>query len=171
MYKHIIICRVTCTKNETGKTTQKFRNMTIWSLIFDFCIQWSILWFTKWLKTEISLCGTLNTENGLNKFRTIVSEVSSFVGNPVYRHPGKCRVKGYLIIPCTFLPEEQTIQASIYFSLLWPLMGAKDVNFDYFFFLFATLHVILIKLYFRKYFSDLYSGYKLNSIVDINWTL
>ena len=50
MYKHIIICRVTCTKNETGKTTQKFRNMTIWSLIFDFCIQWSIFMVYKMIK-------------------------------------------------------------------------------------------------------------------------
>ena len=28
------------TKDETVKTTQNFRNMAIWTLVFGFCIQW-----------------------------------------------------------------------------------------------------------------------------------
>ena len=43
---------------------------------------WKFWLFTKWLTTVINQFWL--TRNGLRKFRTIVSEVSSFVGNPVY---------------------------------------------------------------------------------------
>ena len=76
------------TKDETVKTTQNSKNMTIWSLIFCFCIQLSILmvfWKIKHRnKPVLAYKDPYMQEIGLNKFRTIFSEVSSFMGNPVY---------------------------------------------------------------------------------------
>ena len=61
--------------------------MRIWSLIFGFCIQLSILMVSNWLskrnKPVLASKEPWMQENGLNKFRTIVSEVTSFVGDPV----------------------------------------------------------------------------------------
>ena len=64
--------------------TPKIWRFEAWFLVSAF---W---WFTKWLSTEISqIWPTIYKEpwmqeNGLNKFRTNVSEVSSLVGNPVH---------------------------------------------------------------------------------------
>ena len=65
--------------------------MTIWSLIFGFCIQSSILIVNQIIKhSNMPVLGYKKLgmkKNGLKKFRTIASEVSSFVGNPVSHSP------------------------------------------------------------------------------------
>ena len=75
-------------KDETVKTTQNSKNMTIWRLILGFCNQLSnfmVYWMIKhWNKPVLVYKEPYMQENGLNKFRTIVFEISSFVGNPVY---------------------------------------------------------------------------------------
>ena len=72
------------TKDETVKTTQKSWNMTIWSLMFGSWIQSSILMvYLSSTETVLVYKEPWMQENGLNRFRTIVSKVSSFVGNPV----------------------------------------------------------------------------------------
>ena len=62
--------------------------MTILGLVFGFCIQWSILVVYLIVKHRnkpvLIYKEPWMQENKLNKFRTIVSEVLSFVGNPVY---------------------------------------------------------------------------------------
>ena len=57
--------------------------MTILSLIFGFCIQLKILIVYKMIKHGHKPV-LANKKRTTRKFRTIVSEVSSFVGNPVY---------------------------------------------------------------------------------------
>ena len=47
------------------KTTQNFKNMTIWSLLFGFCLNALLWWFTKWLRAEINsfcLSGTMSAK-------------------------------------------------------------------------------------------------------------
>ena len=65
------------TKDETVKTTQNFRNMTIWRLIFGFCIKLSILMIHKMIKHRqkpmLAYKEPWMQENGLNKFLTIFS--------------------------------------------------------------------------------------------------
>ena len=63
----------------------------MWSSIFSFCIQLSILMvYTMIQHRNMPVFVFKNPEmqeNRLNKFSTIVSEVSFFVGNPViYLH-------------------------------------------------------------------------------------
>ena len=64
--------------------------MTDWSLMFGFCIQLNILNFNQMIKQRnkefLASKETWMQENGLDKFRTIVSEVSSFVGSLVHAH-------------------------------------------------------------------------------------
>ena len=61
--------------------------MTIWGLIFVFCVQWNNLMVSEMIKHRnkpiLANKETWMLESGLNKFRTIVSEVSSSMGNPV----------------------------------------------------------------------------------------
>ena len=61
--------------------------MTIWGLIFVFCVQWNNLMVSEMIKHRnkpiLAYKETWMQESGLNKFRTIVSEVSSSMGNPV----------------------------------------------------------------------------------------
>ena len=80
------------------KDDPKLKNMKILILIFDFCIQWCIL-MVYWMinrnnldldNKELSIQG-----NGRSKFRTIFSEVSSFVGNPVPGNPTPCTAVQY----------------------------------------------------------------------------
>ena len=88
------------TKNETVKTTENSINMTIWSLIFGFCIQFCILMVYEMIKhmyypifcqqqdtiglfADFLLCFTLCRYQGCNA-RKVISEV--------YTHLLYCRV-------------------------------------------------------------------------------
>ena len=73
--------RVTCTSDETVKTTQI--KLEAWFSVsaFKFISQF---WPTRFLWMQ---------ENGLDKFSTIVSEVSAFVGNPLYQNEMKVAKK------------------------------------------------------------------------------
>ena len=83
-------CRATGlpTKDETTKVTENSKDMTIWSLNFEVGIQLSILMvylMIKHLNKPVLANKELwMQENGLNKIRTIVYEVSSSAGNSVY---------------------------------------------------------------------------------------
>ncbi len=78
------------TKDETVKTTQNYKNITIWSFLFGFCTQLGTLivnlMINHWNKSVSVYKKPWKQGNWLNnnKFRTNVYEVSSFVGNPVY---------------------------------------------------------------------------------------
>ena len=78
------------TTDETVKTTQKLKNIPIWSLFFGCCIQLNSLMVYKMIKhrnkTVLAYKAPWIQENGLNQFRTNVSEVSFFVDNPVHEH-------------------------------------------------------------------------------------
>ena len=69
------------TKDETVKTTQNYKNMTIWSLIFGFCIQLSIL--IKHRNKPVLVYKPWLQETRLIKFRTSIFEVSSLASNSV----------------------------------------------------------------------------------------
>ena len=75
------------TKDETVKATQNSKNMTIWCVIFDFCIQFCILMVYGMINHRYTVLAEKEPwmqENWLYKFHSIVSEVSFFVGNPVH---------------------------------------------------------------------------------------
>ena len=69
------------------KATQNSKNMTIWCVIFDFCIQFCILMVYGMINHRYTVLAEKEPwmqENWLYKFHSIVSEVSFFVGNPVH---------------------------------------------------------------------------------------
>ena len=73
--------------DETVKTTQNSKNVTIWSFIFVFCIQLNNLIVYLMVKHRnmpvLAYKEPWMQENGQNKFRTIVSEVLFIVGKNV----------------------------------------------------------------------------------------
>ena len=79
--------------------TQKIWQFKALFLVHGFNIEFK--WFTKWSSTEqkpvLAYKEPWMQENGLNKFRTIVCKVSSFVGNPEH-HSLHC----YGLIGCIF---------------------------------------------------------------------
>ena len=64
------------------------QRMRLLGFIFGFCIQLSMMvlyyMFKQWNKPVLTSKEPWIQENGFNKFRTLVSEVSSFVANLVY---------------------------------------------------------------------------------------
>ena len=77
------------TKDETIKTTKNNKNLMIWNLILVSAFNFVFWWFMGWLRYNLVLAYKVHymEEHGLFKFRTVVSEVSSFVGNTVSLQP------------------------------------------------------------------------------------